>query len=116
MILVTRALVQYSLKTRMEHTGRLHSRNMSNHSSMKLEFVTLKWVIMEKFREYLLGTEFTVYTDNNHLSYLQTAKLAAVEQQWPSQLASFNFDIRYRPSTANCNANALSCQPNTTAL
>ena len=91
-------------------------RNMSNYSSMKLEFLALKWAITEKFREYLLGTAFTVYTDNNPLSYLQTAKLAAVEQRWASELASFNFDIKYRPGAANRNADALSRQPNTPAV
>ena len=55
-------------------------KNMDNYSSMKLEFLALKWAVTEKFREYLLGHTFTVYTDNNPLSYVQTtAKLAAVE-------------------------------------
>lgn len=90
-------------------------RNMSNYSSMKLEFLALKWAITEKFREYLLGTNFTVYTDNNPLSYLQTAKLAAVEQRWASELASFNFEIKYRPGVANRNADALSRQLTTPA-
>lgn len=61
-------------------------RNMQNYSSMKLEFLALKWAVTEKFREYLLGSKFTIYTDNNPLSYLQTAKLAAVEQRWASEL------------------------------
>lgn len=30
-------------------------RNMSNYSSMKLEFLALKWAVTDKFREYLLG-------------------------------------------------------------
>ncbi len=30
-------------------------RNMSNYSSMKLEFLALKWAMTEKFRKYLLG-------------------------------------------------------------
>lgn len=81
---------------------------------MKLEFLALKWAVTEKFREYLLGTTFTVYTDNNPLSYLQRAKLAAIEKWWASQLASFNFDIKYRPGTTNRNADALSRLPNTT--
>lgn len=28
-------------------------RNMQNYSSVKLEFLALKWVVAEKFREYL---------------------------------------------------------------
>ena len=87
-------------------------RNMNNYSSMKLEFLALKWAVTEKFREYLLGHAFTVYTDNNPLSYVQTtAKLAAVEQRWASQLAQFNFTIKYRPGPSNRNADALSRLP-----
>lgn len=66
-------------------------RNMLNYSSMKLELLALKWSVTEKFREYLLGAKFTMYTDNNPLSYLQTVKLGAVEQRWASQLALFDF-------------------------
>ena len=40
-------------------------RNMQNYSSMKLELLALKWAITEKFRSYLLGAEFEVFTDNN---------------------------------------------------
>lgn len=32
-------------------------RNMSNYSSVKLEFLVLKWAMTEKFREYLQGAE-----------------------------------------------------------
>ncbi len=67
--------------------------NMSNYSSMKLELLALKWSVTEKFREYLMGNKFVVYTDNNPLSYLQTAKLAAIEQLWASQLALFFFFV-----------------------
>ncbi|KAI3358861.1 hypothetical protein L3Q82_015251 [Scortum barcoo] len=85
-------------------------RNMSNYSSMKLEFLALKWAMMEKFREYLLGHKCTVYTDNNPLSYLQSAKLGATEHRWAAQLAAFDFDIKYHSGRSNRNADALSRQ------
>uniref|UniRef100_A0A8C5BVU7 Gypsy retrotransposon integrase-like protein 1 n=1 Tax=Gadus morhua TaxID=8049 RepID=A0A8C5BVU7_GADMO len=85
-------------------------RNMENYSSMKLEFLALKWAMGEKFREYLLGHKSVVFTDNNPLSYLNSAKLGAVEQRWASQLAVFDFEIRYRSGRANRNADALSRQ------
>lgn len=43
-------------------------RNMENYSSMKLECLALKWVVGDKFREYLLRNDFVIYTDNNPLS------------------------------------------------
>ena len=86
-------------------------RNMSNYSSRKLELLGLKWAVTEKFKEYLLGHRCIVYTDNNPLSYLQTAKLGATEHRWAAELALFDLEIRYRPGTANRNADALSRLP-----
>ncbi|XP_072293407.1 uncharacterized protein [Eucyclogobius newberryi] len=89
---------------------RVTERNMSNYSSMKLELLALKWAMTEKFREYLLGHRCVVYIDNNPLRHLSTAKLGAVEQRWASQLASFDFELRYRSGRSNRNADALSRQ------
>ena len=52
---------------------------MENYSSRNLELLALKWAITEKFQEYLIGSTFTVYTDNP-LTYLQSkAKLKGTE-------------------------------------
>lgn len=86
-------------------------RNMNIYSSMKLEFLAVKWAMTEKFRDYLYGQKCTVYTDNNPLSHLSVAKLGATEQRWSAQLAAFDFTITYRPGQSNKNADALSWQP-----
>ena len=49
-------------------------RPMQNHSSTKLELLALKWAATEKFWDYLLGSKFTVYTDDNPLAYVQESK------------------------------------------
>ncbi|XP_056314361.1 retrovirus-related Pol polyprotein from transposon 412 [Danio aesculapii] len=85
-------------------------RNPSNYSSMKLEFLALKWSMTEKFREYLLGQKCIVFTDNNPLSYLNSAKLGAMEHRWAAQLSVFDFEIKYRSGRSNRNADALSRQ------
>ena len=54
-------------------------RSMCNYSSAKLELLALKWVITEKFRDYLLGLQFQVYMDNNLLTYIQESKLGALQ-------------------------------------
>ena len=83
-------------------------RNDANYSSMKLEMLALKWAVTDKFREYLLGSKFVVYTDNNPLAYLNTAKLGATEMRWVAQLAQFDFSVKYRSGKSNANADALS--------
>ena len=57
------------------YASRSLSKTEKNYSAHKLEFLALKWVVMERFHEYLYGGEFEVYTDNNPLTYvLTTAK------------------------------------------
>ena len=73
----------------------------THHSSYKLEFLALKWAIADKFRHYLISTQFSVYTDNNALTYYRTAKLGAIEQRWASQLSAFHFDLVYKPGKMN---------------
>ena len=67
--------------------------------SGKSEFLALKWAITEHFQDYLLyALSFTVYTDNNQLTYvMMTAKLNATGHRWVAALANFNFNMKYRP-------------------
>ena len=80
-------------------------------SSFKLELLGLKWAVVDKFRDYLIGGTFTVLTDNNPLSHLNTAKLVASEMRGAAQLAALNFDIVYRSGSSNRCADALSRYP-----
>ena len=92
-------------------TLRPSEKSMHNYSSAKLEVLALKWAVTEKFREYLLGLKFTVYTDNNHLAYVQTSKLGASQIHWLCELDLFNFNIIYRSGKTNQAADALSWCP-----
>ena len=82
------------------------------YGTHKLEFLTLKWAIMDRFHEYLYGGQFEVFTDNNPLTYIMTlAKLNATGQQWIAALSIYNFQIYYRTGKTNANADALSRIP-----
>lgn len=75
----------------------------------QLEFLALKWAITDKFHDYLYGAKFTVRTDNNPLTYvLSTAKLNATGHRWLAALATYDFDIQYRPGKMNVDADLLS--------
>ena len=92
------------------YASRSVSKTESNYPAHKLEFPALKWVVCEKFHEYLYGAKtFDIYTDNNPLTYVLTsAKLDACGQRWVAKLASYNFTIRYRCGQSNVEADALS--------
>ena len=88
------------------------NKSESHYPAHKLEFLSLKWAVTEKFQEYLYGKKFTVITDNNPLTYvLTTAKLDATGHRWVAALAAFDFDIHYRPGRNNADADALSRLP-----
>ena len=61
------------------HTLKPYERSMCNYSSAKLELLTLKWAMCDKFRDYLIGSKFTVLTDNNSLTYVHTSHLGAAQ-------------------------------------
>ena len=63
-----------------------------NYHSTKLEFLPLKWAIMEHLKEYLLYQPFLVKTDNNPLTYIMTTpNLDATGHWWVGAIAKFNF-------------------------
>ena len=88
------------------------SHSERHYPAHKLEFLALKWAIVDKFHDYLFGHKFQVVTDNNPLTYILTsAKLDATGHRWLAALGTFDFSIKYRCGRTNQNADALSRLP-----
>ena len=88
------------------------SKSEANYPAHKLEFLALKWSITEKFHDYLFGHKFTVFTDNNPLTYVLTsARLDATGHRWLAALSAYDFDILYKPGANNSDADGLSRLP-----
>ena len=60
-------LVTYGSQALMAHE--------KNYHSTKLQFLALKWAVMEHFKEHLPYQPFLVRTDNNPLTYCARAQL-----------------------------------------
>ena len=89
----------------------LRKKSMRDYSSAEIELMALKWSVCDKFKDYLLGSKFTVFTDNNPLCYIKSSKLGAAQIRWLSELALYDFDIVYRTGKSNLVADALSRRP-----
>ena len=91
------------------YSSRSLNKAESHYPAHKLEFLALKWAVVEKFHEYLYGSTFDVNTDNNPLTYvLTTAKLDAASHCWVTSLANYNFRLHYWAGKTNIDADALS--------
>ena len=93
------------------HSLRPGEKSMRDYYSAKIELLALKWSVGEKFKDYLLGSKFTIYMDNNPLVYVKTSKLGAAQIHWLSELALYDFDIVYHTGKSNLVADALSRRP-----
>ena len=79
-----------------------------NYHSFKLEFLALKWSVMEHFAY----SPFVVRTDNNPLTYILTMpNLDATGHGWVGALALFQFELEYQKGANNGTADALSWVP-----
>lgn len=83
-----------------------------HYPAHKLEFLALKWAVVDKLHDYLYGVKFEVRTDNNPLTYvLTTAKLDATGHRWLAALSTYDFSLKYRSGVQNIDADALSRRP-----
>ena len=46
----------------VSQTLKPYEHSMRNYSSTKLELLALKWLVCEMFRDYLIGSKFTILT------------------------------------------------------
>jgi len=75
---------------------------------MEGECFALVWAI-QKFRLYLDGRHFFIYTDNSPLQWLHTARYQNSKvERWALKLQEYDFDIQHKKGTENLVADCLS--------
>nr|CAD1820600.1 unnamed protein product [Ananas comosus var. bracteatus] len=66
---------------------------------------------VNKWRQYLLGRHFIIYTDHRSLKYLMEQRVSSeMQQKWTAKLLGYDYEIRYKKGVDNSVADALSRQ------
>jgi len=90
----------------------LFSKKMCNRMQSASIYVREMFAITEsinKWRQYLVGRHFHIYTNQKSLKNLVAQTIQTPKQQkWASKLQGFSFDIFYKPRKSNLVADALS--------
>jgi len=64
---------------------------------------------IQHWRHYLLGKEFTVYTDHKSLKHFLQQRISSPDQQcWLAKLLGYQFEVKYKPGLENRAADSLS--------
>ncbi|KAJ9550331.1 hypothetical protein OSB04_014376 [Centaurea solstitialis] len=85
----------------------LSDRNLAK-SAYEREIMALALAV-QHWRSYLLGTTFTVYSDQKSLKHLLHQRITTPDQQnWVAKLLGYHFDICYKAGRENRAADALS--------
>ncbi|GJY72554.1 ty3-gypsy retrotransposon protein [Tanacetum coccineum] len=81
---------------------------MQGQSTYIKEFYAITEAV-KKWRQYLLGRRFCIYTDHHSLKHILTQTIQTPEQQkWVTKLMRYNFEVLYKPGRENTVADALS--------
>ncbi len=86
------------------------------YAQVDKESLAIVWGV-KKFHAYLWGRRFTIYTDHKPLMYLFDSEKAispmasARVQRWALTLSAYEYEIEYRPSKDQANADGLSRLP-----
>ena len=93
------------------YVSRILQPNERNLHAMEQELLAIIWGL-EKFREYIYGVEFTLFTDNSAIWYLNNLKSASKElMRWALSIQSWNITFRHCPGKEYKVADYLSRNP-----
>ncbi|KAJ0575909.1 putative nucleotidyltransferase, Ribonuclease H [Helianthus annuus] len=81
---------------------------MQAHSTYTKELYAITESV-RKWRQYLLGRRFRIYTDHHSLKHILTQTIHTPEQQkWITKLLGYDFELHCKPGKENTVADALS--------
>ena len=95
-----------------EHPIAYASRSLNateaKRSACEIELMAVLFAL-KKFRPYVYGRHFVLYSDNKALTWLRNMKDPSSKLlRWSLKIADFDFEVKHRPGTQNKHCDALS--------
>ena len=85
------------------------SKTKNNYSTTKREALSMVYTL-QKFRHYLLGRHFKMYTDHSALKYLVNKPMLGEKIcRWLLLFQEYDFEVIMKPGRLNAGPNHLSC-------
>ena len=83
-----------SMYTVLAYDSRSLTKAEFHYPAHKMEFLALKWAVVKKFHEYLYGSTFNVYTDNDPLTvHPYDGQAGCSESPIGGQLGQLQFQV-----------------------
>ena len=93
----------------MAFTSRKLSKAEKNYSTTEHEGLAMVYVL-QKFKHYLLGGHFNMYTDHSVLKYLVNKLVLGVKIcRWLLLFQEYDFEVIFKPGQLNAGPDHLSC-------
>ena len=90
------------------YTSRKLSEAEQNYAAHEKELLAIMHAL-EKWRVYLLGNHFKIWTDHATLKFFQTQpRLSSKQARWSESLSEYDYEILYLPGKENKVADAVS--------
>ena len=95
----------------ISYNSKLFNPQQINYSITEKECLALVYAV-KKYRHYIYGSHFTVYTDHNPLQFLMKIKNPNGRlTRWSMLLMEYDFTVEYKPGKKHQNADTLSRYP-----
>ena len=90
------------------YAGRVLIDAEKNYTTGERELLAIKWAV-KKFRCYLFGNKFEVYTDHKPITHAKNSKNPSDRMlKWILELEEYNITYHYRPGKLNVPADIMS--------
>jgi len=98
--------------SQQHHPIAFFSKKLNSRVAASSTYVRELYALTEavkKWRQYLLGHTFKIFTDHKSLKSLMTQSIQTpTQQKWLTKLMGYNYEIHYTPGKDNIVADALS--------